>query len=277
MATYVFRKSNFLNGEKPYGIKVRSGIRERFFIYEDEIEDFALFLSDELKRGDNGVALIGGGYIKCRLKYGVERPALKSSYIKGCSFERKKLIENMDPNFASCIYVYNQRKERYTVCGVASVEVQGAEVVFRFEEREENAKKEVACIEMEGYTQDNIDSVEFDVSDFSFTIDNQEIVGFNFSFEENLACDMTLARVLRGGYMELCRGKKKDRQTDAFWDDKEGELSHNVEMVKINGEYVLIPQRLLSDGGNFYAKRLENGNVLIAFGENAKTILNGRK
>ncbi len=277
MATYVFRKFNFLNGEKPYGIKVRSGICERFFIYEDEIEDFALFLSDELKRGDNGIALIGGGYIKCRLKYDIERSALKSSYIIGCALDRKKRIENMEPNFVSYVYVHNKKKERYTVCGVTNVEVQGAEVIFRFEEREENAKKEVACIEMEGYTQDNIDSVEFAANDFSFTIDNQEVVDFNLSFEENLACDMTLARVLRGGYMELCRGKKKDRQTDAFLDDKEGELSHNVEMVKINGEYVFIPQSLSNGGGNFYAKRLENGNVLIAFGKNAKTILNGRK
>ncbi len=277
MAAYVFRKSNFLNGEKPYGIKVRSGIRERFFIYEDEIEDFALFLSDELKRGDNGVALIGGGYIKCRLKYDIERSALKSSYIIGCALDRKKRIENMEPNFVSYIYVYNQKKERYTVCGVASIEVQGAEVIFRFEEREENAKKEVACIEAEDHIRENIHSVEFAANDFSFTIDNQEIVDFNFSFEENLACDMTLARVLRGGYMELCRGKKKDRQTDAFLDDKEGELSHNVEMVKINGEYVFIPQSLSNGGENFYAKRLENGNVLIAFGKNAKTILNGRK
>ncbi len=305
MSIYTMPKSEFFGAGHEDEISIRFTNNKRLQIEKNEIVNVGICLCDNLAFHGNEIYFVcGGGIIECELdmSYRPEIPKLfhasKSyeQYVENYPQERAELFARLQKGCKiDTISVFNRK-----IIGNMSFGCNGNHLVIRFAEHE-NIHSDMLSIDLPDMVASNLAKIEIGFENcFSCPVFPHEIVHMDLQIDRNLFDAYAPYRHVTGGVLELCFDKTITERADStawgpadtedciericchedgthdicnlythFKDTPEeyetiiaGEIAPKVKVPPY--EYYIICG---------YAKRLENGNVLITFGENAKELL----
>ncbi len=305
MPTYTIKKSDFYISPEVKQIEIVLDAGKRFTILEHEIEDFSVKISDKLTQFKGETCFVcGGGSIKCRLEldwkpepydFETQTPDY-DEYVETYAEKRKALFESIcfphKTDFVTVGFINNHSR---TLCGQVCIDADENILTFSFNETP-CVESVTASIDLLTLCPENIKKIELGFENcFCFPVCGYEIERIELDIDKNLSW---LRRKIKSGFLEIKFDKTINPRGDFYGDElstEEGiaricfknDSTHDIcNLYTYFNDYpehyeTIMAGNILPDvslGIEYYcicgyAKELQNGNVLITFGERAKEIL----